>query len=143
MRVIYHQGVRPDLPTKFKPNWRYFRPSNLTFFAFFDVFTQNLSQSGCYEIIFKNFDKRYEIQTKNITESHRQRNFCKKPHVKSSFRSEEDSVRSYTQTDRQTDKSFYSLYRLGFHPSHIYITYHINRSFITLEFQVFCVIYQM
>ena len=40
--------------------------------------------------------------------------------------------RTDTQTDRQTDRSFYSLYGLGFHPSQIYIIYHINRSLLTL-----------
>ena len=39
----------------------------------------------------------------NIAESDHQRNFCKKPHVKSSFRSEEDSAWLHRQTDRQTD----------------------------------------
>ena len=58
-------------------------------------------QSGGYNVIFKNFYKRYEIQTKNIAESDHQRNFCKKPHVKSSFRSEEDRSRSHRQTDTQ------------------------------------------
>ena len=105
MRVIRHQGMGPDLHTKIKPDWRYFRPSKLTFFAFFDVFAQYFTQSGCYEIVFKIFDKRYEIETKNIAESHRHRNFCKKPHVKSSFRSEEDRSRSDRQTDRLTDLS--------------------------------------
>ena len=55
LRVIRQQGVRPDLRTKFEPNWRYFRHSNLTFFAIFDVFTQNFSQSGCYDVILKIF----------------------------------------------------------------------------------------
>ena len=37
----------------------------------------------------------------NIAESDHQRNFCKKPHVKSSFRSEEDRSRSDRHTHRQ------------------------------------------
>ena len=36
-----------------------------------------------------------------VAELHRQRMFCKKMHVKSSFRSEEDSARSH-RPDRQT-----------------------------------------
>ena len=78
----------------------------LQFLLFLHFLTFSL-QSGCYEVIFKNFYKRYEIQTKNIASAIHQRNFCKKPHVHSSFRSEEDSTRSYTQTDRQTNPSIH------------------------------------
>ena len=70
-------------------------------FLLFTHFLTFLLQSGGYEVIFKNLYKRYEIQTKNIASAIDQRNFSKKPQVKSFFRSEEDRSWSYRITDRQ------------------------------------------
>ena len=57
------------------------------------------SQSGGCDVISSQNYKIYQIQTKNIAESLHPRNFCKKTHVKSSFRSKEDSHQSYRKID--------------------------------------------
>ena len=70
-------------------------------FLLFPHFLTFSLQSGGYIVIQKNFYKRCEKFDPIVASAIDQRNFCKKPQVKSSFRSEEDRSRSYRQTDRQ------------------------------------------
>ena len=70
-----------------------------------DVFYSLKARSGGYDVISSQKYAWYGNSDQNIAESHHQRNFCKKLHIKSSFRSEVDAIRSQGQTDRHTDLS--------------------------------------
>ena len=97
-----------------RTRWYQSLPWTEYFWRFFDDFSgeklrfsPEKSKWRHGDVISSQNYKIYQIQTKNIAESLHQRNFCKKPHVKSSFRSEEDRARSHRHTHIHTHRSFY------------------------------------
>ena len=78
--------LRPTSTPKFSPIGGVL---GLQFLVSSHFFTFSL-QSGGYDIIFKNFYKRYAKFDPIVASAIDQSNFCKKPQVKSSFPSEEN-----------------------------------------------------